>query len=646
MDWLINVLLVIGLALVVRSLLGTRYVTWLRLVVAGVGGLVLGAVAAVFVVDRSGGIVDAGGNIQAEANVVALPLQIIVTMGLVTMFELALAKPADRRGMLRNNPISTARRRSALAARGAKVSAIAARHGFAARTHLGEAKTPRQWGRELRLTLEELGGVYVKLGQILAARPDLLGPEVSQELHDLQSGADPLPFADIVEVLTSELGAPDAHFASIEEDPLGSASIAQAHAARLLDGTPVVIKVQRPGLTERISHDLAILDWLAVQLEQRSAAARAYGARRLASEFSATLRDELDFTVEAGHMDAARTALDSDPLLSVPAPYMSLTTSRVLVMERFDGRPLADAISGKQTAEPDGARLAEALCHSQVSAIMAGEMFHADPHLGNVLLLANGNLGLIDFGMTGQLDSFGRAFVVELMGAVQLGDPAMMYEALITGGSVDPGVDRLVIERALAGYLATYQGGEVLSGDGLAAMFRLAAEQGIALPSQASTMLRTVATLSGTLEALDPDFPFVERVSNIAGLEVLSRFKPENARKTLQREMAVLLPFAKRLPAHVERIATQVERGELSARVSVLQHPGDVAVLDRLLSRILLVISALGVLLVSVILLSFGGGTALGGTELRLADLLGWVGLFSGTVLLLRSLLESSRLAP
>jgi ubiquinone biosynthesis protein len=326
--------------------------------------------------------------------------------------------------------------------------------------------------------------------------------------------------------------------------------------------------------------------------------------------------------------------------IRVPAVLDQYTTPRVLVMERLHGRPVSECAD-----EPiaDATALADALCDSQLRAMMRGQRFHGDPHPGNVLLLDDGRLGLIDFGMTGKLDSFGRAFVVELLVAIRLRDPALMYEALVTGGAVDLGENREQIERALAAFMAAHLGSSMISADAMTELLRLTAELGIALPDQASVMFRAIATLVGTLETLRPDYPFVDRVSQAAGVEVRAGMMPASVGELLQREATTLAPFVRRLPRHVDRLATQLERGQLTTRVSLLSTPSDVRVLERLLNKALLVVLGLGTVGLAVLLIRTETGPVFGERDFYLTQLLGWVALFFGAVLVLRSLLDVLR---
>lgn len=644
MGLLLNLLILIGFAFLARGLLGARNVTWLRVIVAALIAEAISFLVAVLIVVGYSDLdtLDASETQTLEVIGVAALFEIPITMGIVVAFELVSSRPRRPRRLRPVNPVHALRRRVGLLRRGTQVTRVATRHGFGAVAgRRNRDVDPAAQARELRLAIEELGGVYIKLGQLLATRPDLLPPEAITELRSLTSSTTPLPFPVIEEVLRSELGDPSTIFATIEPEPLGSASIAQAHAATLLDGSAVVIKVQRPGLEDEVERDLAILDWATRNLEKRSARARTYGARQLADEFAQSMTVEMDFRNEAIQVESMKAALTGFGDIAVPEVFDGLTTSRVLVMERLLGTPLGALPT--DAAIPNREQLASDLARSQLSAMLNGGRFHGDPHPGNVLLLHDGGLGLIDFGMTGRLDTFGRAFVMELLAGIHLEEPSLVYEALLVGGSVDAGTDREELERSIASFMAAHTGSDMLSEQSIMELMTMAAELGAAFPRDAAVMLRAVATLIGTLDILQHPYPLVEQFTEIAGDELQSHARPQSLRELAQREVATLAPFVKRLPRHVDRIASQIERGELRANLSVFSSERDVAVLERLLNRALLTVIGLGILALSVLLVQTESGPTVAVSGFYLTQLLGWTGLFAGTALTLRALLDVLR---
>jgi ubiquinone biosynthesis protein len=643
---LLNLALVVAFAFLARALLNARQVSWVRLLVASFIGAGVGLVMAVLIFEGPSFELDPAEPLTTTETLeifgTAALLQIPLTMGIVVGFQLVSSRPRRKRHLRPLNPIAAIGRRFSIAKRGVEVATVSSRHGLGAVAgRARNADDPGQLARQMREAIEDLGGVYVKLGQLLATRPDLLPEEAIEELGRLHSSATPLTKEQVDGVLTAELDDPDAVFSTFDADPLGSASIAQAHAATLADGTDVVVKVQRPGLGSDVERDLAILDWVSRNAERRSEVARTYGARQLTEDFAEALRDELDFHHEARHVEGMAASVAEYPDIVVPRVFEDYTTSRVLVMERLRGRPLADLAPGTEVDR--GYDLADALLQSQIRAMLRGDRFHGDPHPGNVLLLQDGRLGLIDFGMTGKLDAYGRTFVLELLAALKLEDPALMYEALITGGSVAPSADRDLVERALAAFMASYSGPDMLSAEAVSDLLSLTAQLGIAFPGDAAVMFRAMATLLGTLETLSPGFPLVDRVVAAAGGELQERAMPTSLAEFVEREGASLAPVARRLPRHLDLIATQLGRGQLTTRVSLFATPQDVGVMERLLNKVLLTVISLGVLGASVLLMNTEAGPQIETSGFYLSELFGWVGLFAGTVLVLRVLLDALR---
>jgi ubiquinone biosynthesis protein len=664
-----NLAFLVVFALAVRGLLAAREVTWTRMLLAVVGGYVVGGGVGVLLLVDVTGLHDPAamqaieGQVTAEAfaSWVSLPFQVIATMAAVVLLELVRPRPAPRRGLRRVRPLHAIRRRVQITTRMAQITRIATRHGLAPALGLrrGQLPTrdPRELSRRVRLALEDAGGVFVKLGQLLATRPDLLPPEALTELSQLHAAARPLTASEVRAAIATALreagvgpaadqaGSPlDAVFAEFDEQPLGSASIAQAHVARLHDGREVVIKIRRPGLEDLVERDLAIMLWLARLAQRRTAWGRAYGTVGLAEDFEATLRAELDFRNEARQGRDLATTLARHPDVRAPHVVEELTSQRLLVMERLHGQTLS-AVPRDRIG--DRARtLADGLCASQIGAMLQGDRFHGDPHPGNVLVLDDGTLGLIDFGVTGKLDAFERSAMSQMLLAIKLQEPSLLFESLVAVGAIAPATAPDEIERALARWMAAHLVPGLPSADALTELLRLSASLGIRLPPQASTMFRALATLAGTLEHLSPGYPLIEQVAQQSSGQAAELLAPTSLSELVQREWAQLAPILRRAPRHLDRIATMVEHGGITTKVRLFSDPDDIAVVERLANRGILSLLALGVSALAVMLLGTEAGPTIAGTDIRLVEVLGWTGLFAGLILLLRVLLDVLRSKP
>ena len=620
-------------AWVAARLLGAR--AWLsRTLIAGVSGWVVGTCVS---------LVIANGNAAAPGftrNVWVFSA--VFTMSAITWLEL-LARPG---GLARTGsrlvhlprPVRAVRRSVLRTRRYVAITRIAARHGFAPLLGLGrrEDGVPVPTAARLRRALEECGGMFVKLGQVISTRSDLLPPAVVEELSRLQdqvAQADPGEMRSMVE---AELGRRvEQVFSEFDWSPLATASIAQAYRARLADGTTVVVKVQRPGIADAVERDVLVLQQLARTAEARTPVAREYRVVALAGEFSAVLRDELDFRLEARNLETVRANLTDRPAVHVPAVRAELTTTRMLVMEYLYGVSVRDT-RGLDAAGVDRRALADALLRCFLQMMLVDGVFHADPHPGNVLVLRDGRLGLLDFGAVGRLDALQQAAVRDLLVGVGKADASVIREAVVEVATVRRHVDDVQLERALARFVARHLGhGAAPSAAMLNDLLQLLASFGIVLPPEFSTLFRAMATLEGTLITLAPGYLFIEGAQAVAAEWVADRLTPATLKDAMQSEALSALPLLRRVPRHADRIATLVERGDLQLRVSLFSEDDDVRTVTRLLNRA--VLAALGgvVGLLSVMLLGTPGGPPFSG-DTSLFQFFGYFGLFCASVLILR----------
>ncbi len=415
-------------AFAVRRLLGLR-VSPLRWVI---GGIVALAFASPIITAIGGSIVKRNGKWPFLPAVwfVILGVAIALLIGMLVLVILeALLPSGTMPGPL--YLIRGLRKRARRIRRYSQITRILVRRGMlpylrgARRAELQTHDGRTQLARSLRLALEDGGVTFIKLGQILATRRDLLPTEFIDELSGLQDDAAQVPWPEVQQVVRSELGADvDDMFASFDRSSLAAASIAQVHAAVLDSGERVVVKVRRPGIDTVVAWDLDIVDRLARRLQRSTRWGRGVGAVDLSNGFAAALREELDLRIEAQNMTAVAAAASTRGAAAsvrIPKPHEPLSTSNVLVMERLDGRPLGAIAADEQIG--DRQELARTLFDTLLGEVMIDGIFHADPHPGNVLLLANGQLALLDFGSVGRIDAGLRAGLQRLLVAVDRGDP-------------------------------------------------------------------------------------------------------------------------------------------------------------------------------------------------------------------------------
>ena len=448
---------------------------------------------------------------------------------------------------------------------------------------------------------------------MLSTRRDLLPAEFTGELSRLQDDAAGVPWPEIEQVLRSELGAEVSElFASFDREPIAAASIAQVHAATLMSGARVVVKVRRPDVSQTVDRDLDITGRLAARLERSTSWGRAVGAAGLAAGFAAALREELDLPVEARNMTSVAAASDSrgSDGIAIPVPYQPLCTARVLVMERLDGRPLATI----DPSTPAGGRaaLARSLLDCLLRQVMLEGTCHADPHPGNVLLLADGRLGLLDFGSVGRIDAGLRTALQRLLLALDRADPAGLADALLEVVERPGELDEPRLERMLGRFLARHAGPGITPDVTMFTdLFRIVSEHGLAVPPEIAAVFRALATMEGTLTQLAPGFDIVAQARRFAGEQLTAQFSPDVLRKTAADELIALLPALRRLPRRIDRLGGALEAGRLSVNVRLLADPADRRYLTGLLHQVILVALAATSGVMAVLMLGLHGGPAI-----------------------------------
>lgn len=426
---------ILFLAWVAARLLGVRQRSWLSALVAGLAGWTVGGLLTIAV---------ANGDMEQVTNTAVPTVFVILSIMLVTVALDLVRDQTPRRRPLLSVPhpiraVQTAVRRGR---RYVRVLRIATSHGLGPYLGLhGDPEEVTAAAGSARAAMEEAGGVFVKLGQLLAGRADLLPERARREFARLQEQAAPADPAAVLALLESELMAPAADvFSSFDPVPVAAASIAQAHAARLHAGTEVIVKVQRPGIDVVVEDDLAITRWMARMVQRRTSWGSTYRVTELADEFAAGLREELDFRREARNAREAALALADNADAVVPEVYGDLCTRRVLVLQRLEGLPLSEA-TGQTPGPQDVRKLGDTVLRAVVAPMMSGERFHADPHPGNVRVLPDGRVGLLDFGATGRLDAFEQASVVDILLAIRGHDPTLLLDAVRQVAVIGPQVD-------------------------------------------------------------------------------------------------------------------------------------------------------------------------------------------------------------
>lgn len=635
LELLTGIVIILVAVFVIRRLLGIDRGRWL----ITVGAVFAGEVAATAILGALYGGVD---HVPAAGYVVGWAMVTIFAMLVVVLVEL-LSGPR-RRGGLRGVPRPIKQLRSMIrrSLRYVEVASIVLRRGLlrpggGADGDMGGSRL----GRSLRLTFEDAGGLFVKLGQAMAQQPQLVTPPVAAELAFLHDSATPADPAAARAVITEELGPPENVFAEISSVPLGAASIGQTYSARLPDERDVVIKVQRPGVAESIECDLDILRRLAGRLYRRTVWARTLGLPELVAGFDQRTREELDFRIEGNSGRAARRALrDGDPIC-VPAVVDGLTTSRVLVQERAAGGSIG-APGAFDGWDPERRELlADALLGFMLRQMLAGGIFHADPHPGNVFIRPDGRLELIDFGAVGRLDPYERAGLIDLLRGLHSEQPSVIREGVLRIGTITRSIDEDALDRELARLLSRTRGAnDTLNPQLFEELLFVLRDFGILLPRSTTTLFRTLVTLLGTLEVISPGYRVIDAAPRVGGEIVRDESMPASPSEFLMRAAMLNATAVQRLPQQVDAISRRLLRGDLRMQASLLSDAEDVRIIKGFVNRIVMGLVASALALASALMLAANSPPILG---FRLVNLLGGIGLFFSTLVLLRLLVQILR---
>lgn len=459
---------------------------------------------------------------------------------------------------------------SARSERYRQVVEVLTRHGFGfvlggvARAHIGPTRP-----EHVRLALEELGPTFMKLGQIASTRADVLPPEYIAELARLQDDAPPVPAERIRAILAEELGQPlEEAFATFDDVPIASASIGQAHAASVIEAD-VVVKVRRPGAVEQVDLDLEILRNLAGLASRGWDVAREHDVVGLVEEFSTTLRRELDYLREARNAERFAEMFDGDPRVHIPRVLWAGTTSRVLTLERISGIKVSD-VEALDRAGLDRRRLATRATSVLCTMIFEEGFFHADPHPGNFFVEPGGRLGIIDFGMVGEVDERLREHLVRLVVAVSRRDARRMTTALLALCGAADVPDREALTAALEAMVGRYVGrtmAEISIASAIPDILELLREHRLHLPREMALLLKTLVMADGLGRQLDPDFDLMTVLAPYGRRFAVESLSPKALARRIAGVLRDALEFSADAPDYVRRALEVLERGGFDVHI-------------------------------------------------------------------------------
>ncbi len=450
----------------------------------------------------------------------------------------------------------------------------------------------------IRLALTELGPTFIKFGQLLSTRPDLVGPDLADELTKLQMDAPADPYDDVKASIESEQGRPmEELFESFEETAIASASIGQVHCATLQfeyvdlevrarrgwngsrfssshddesgEGTDVVVKVRHTGIERKVATDLDILSGLAV-LAERNEDFRVYQPISVVAELSRTMRRELDLEREQRNLMQFRALFEGDDTVSIPLPVAPLCSSKMLTMQKIEGTKLADLASNPIHNGLDFEALAKRGANLYLKMIFQHGFYHADPHPGNILITDDGRIGLLDFGMVGRISERLREDIEAMLVAIVNQDVPMLTTLIKRIGNCPIDLNEAALSNDIADFVGQYSTQVMSQFDMSGALndfVSIVRRFNITLPAEASMLIKVLITLEGTSRLLSPTFSLMEIMKPFQRLLVLKRMSPARQMRKMRRFYMQVEQLADALPGRISNILEQIQTGRFDVHL-------------------------------------------------------------------------------
>jgi ubiquinone biosynthesis protein len=500
--------------------------------------------------------------------------------------------------------------------------------------------------QRMRMALEELGPTFVKLGQVMATRVDLFPPRWIAEFEKLHAEVPAVPFEDLIPELTRSLGrSPFEVFRDIDTRAQGAASIAQVHRAKLQDGTPVVLKVRRPGVREKIDADLRLLRRVSELIESEIPEARRYHPAEVAAQFARTLEREADFATETRNIERFAKNFAGDPHIVIPRIYPEYTSDVLLVQEHVDGIPATD-LAAVQKSSLDRKLLAARGVDAFLKMILLDGFFHADPHPGNVFYLPGNRIVIIDFGMVGRLSPQRRAQVIDLLGGLARMAEEPMLDVLMDWAG-DAYVDEVKLAADVNEMVFDYEGvplKDIRVGHAIRQFAAIVREHSIVLPSDLSLMFKALITLEGLGRQYDPDFHITEHLTPLVKSALAERYQPNELMRRGRNAVSEFINVVGGVPRDLARFLREARRGKTRIDLDLKRLDSFGRQLDRTLDRVTVGIMTASLVIGSAIVLTVQDGpTFLGIPVLPAVGLFGYLLAFLNSVWIVYGIWRSGR---
>ncbi|RMG02353.1 MAG: AarF/ABC1/UbiB kinase family protein [Nitrospirae bacterium] len=521
------------------------------------------------------------------------------------------------------------------------------------RKRLKILRTPQDLGHtipeRLRMAFSELGPSFIKLAQILSSRPDLITRAYADEFKKLQDEVPPFEFSDVLKILEEDLGiSPYKVFDHIEPHPVAAASIAQVHYATLTDGTPVVIKVQRPNIEEIIDTDITILKGIASRMIRYMPETEFFNPTGIVEEFSRTIRREMDFTEEAKNICRFRRNFKDNHNIVIPRVYPDLVTKRIIVMERISGVRIDD-IEGIKRYGLDRHELARIGVDAYFKMFLEDGFFHADPHPGNIFVLPDGRLGLVDFGIVGWLTPDIMESIATGLVALVKKDFDALVDQYVALGLVTEEVDIEAFRREFKADIIDFliplydlTISEINLAQYLDTLLHVAIKHRLKIPSDLLLVNKCMLILDNIGRELDPNFNFMSVAEPYASKLIRGKYSPKSLYGKMEKQFNELVDFASVTPRQIRVLLRKALKDEFHIKMTPLGLDRLIRDIDRSTNRLAFSIVIAGIILSSSILTLSGTGGKIFGIPL-----FGLTGFVMATLLglwLLISIIRSGRL--
>ncbi|MDO9627304.1 MAG: AarF/ABC1/UbiB kinase family protein [Methanobacteriaceae archaeon] len=476
----------------------------------------------------------------------------------------------------------------------------------------------------LRLVLEELGTTFIKVGQVLSTRPDLVGKDIADELAKLQDEVPPFPYDSVKTIIEEELEGPiDEFFKEFEETPIASASIAQVHRARLIDGTEVAVKVQRLNIEEQIKKDIVLMRYLARQANKRIKNLKYYNIPIIVDEFEAVIEREIDFSQEARNLEKFRTMFEDDPHIYAPQVYRKFSTSRILTMEFINGVKISEILESDM--DINRRKIAEIGTKCYFKMIFLNGFFHADPHPGNIFVMENDTLCFVDFGMTGRLDNEFMENLAELFIFTVNNDIKGLVNQMIYMRLIEDPVRLDELKLDLLNILDKYYGAEISDIGGMINEFsmpNMIFKYKIKLPRDFVLLGRVLAMAEELGRNLDPTFNGISVAQPLIKKILKKKLSPMRFLDYQTQYLFEIEHLLKDLPQTMNRLLFRLESGKIEIDLQYKEMDRLTSKLETMVNRVALALIISSLIIGSSLILQTDKGMpmpVIGFSEIGLA---------------------------